>query len=78
MGFPLNLDEYTEEQLAAELERRKQAHAAGLCDYCKRPPSEPPCKFPERHAVRPPMYPPCTCAVGFWCATCPLHGMGTL
>ena len=43
------LDEYTDAQLEAELERRRWRRNAGLCDYCERPPTDPPCRFPERH-----------------------------
>ncbi len=49
MSYPRDLDEYTEAELAAEIVRRREARASGLCDYCGRPPTETPCRFPERH-----------------------------
>lgn len=55
MSFPLGLDEHDERALVSELERRRASRAAGLCDYCNRSPSTPPCKFPARHEfVEPP------------------------
>lgn len=51
MGYPMDLDEYDEVQLNAELDCRKQRRADGKCDYCNRPfKTQPSCKFPERHA----------------------------
>ncbi|MGD9749416.1 MAG: hypothetical protein AB7W59_00310 [Acidimicrobiia bacterium] len=49
MGYPKDLDEYSEDQLKGELERRAGLRAKGLCDYCGRPPSEPACRFQGRH-----------------------------
>lgn len=49
MGYHVDMDEYSEAQLTAELERRANARAMGHCDYCGRVPTEPPCKFPMRH-----------------------------
>ncbi len=50
MSYPLNLDEYTEEQLKKELDRRAKTRAKGKCDYCERKiGSKQACKFPERH-----------------------------
>jgi len=49
MSYRLGLDEYTELTLTEELYRRAKARAEGVCDYCGRPPSKSPCKFPERH-----------------------------
>lgn len=43
------LDEYEDIELEKELRTRIHARANGLCDYCGRKPSEPPCKFPDRH-----------------------------
>lgn len=45
----MNLDEYNEEEVAAEITRRARARKEGLCDYCLRPPGSEPCKFPARH-----------------------------
>jgi hypothetical protein len=50
VSYPKDLDEYTEAELKAELERRQKAREAGLCDYCGRQPSQPACRFPERYS----------------------------
>ncbi len=34
MSYAYTLDEYPEEQLRAELDRRERLQASGLCDYC--------------------------------------------
>jgi hypothetical protein len=57
MSFTKDLDEYTEAQLTAEFNRRCDLRHAGKCDYCGRPRTEPPCKFPERHRQGPPTGP---------------------
>src|SRR5580692_1249181 len=49
MSYPLNLDEYPTKRLREELAARRHLRRKGLCDYCVRDPSTPPCKFPERH-----------------------------
>lgn len=50
MSYPMSLDEYTDAELQAELDRRYRDRRAGKCDYCHRPfTSMPACKFPERH-----------------------------
>jgi hypothetical protein len=49
LSYPLDLDEVPEDQLRAEVERRRQLRIAGLCDYCGRDPNTPTCKFPHRH-----------------------------
>lgn len=36
MGFLMDLDEYDEADLIAEIERRAAARASGHCDYCGR------------------------------------------
>jgi hypothetical protein len=51
MSYPRDLEEYRTGELIEELERRAAHRRAGLCDYCGRTPSTPPCKFPQRHAV---------------------------
>jgi hypothetical protein len=51
VSYPLDLDEYDEERLLAELRLREERRLAGRCDYCNRPPTTPACKFPERHAM---------------------------
>lgn len=51
MSYQFDLDEYTDEALETELYRRKKVRDSGLCDYCLRPFSEPPCRFPDRHAI---------------------------
>ena len=37
MGYPKDLDEYTDREIAQEYERRKQCKASGICHYCGRP-----------------------------------------
>jgi len=49
MGYPRGLDEYTDIELALEIERRQKLRAAGKCDYCTRDISLDSCMFPERH-----------------------------
>ncbi len=49
MSHLMDLDEYDEAALRAELKQRSDARAQGLCDYCKRPWSEKPCRFRARH-----------------------------
>jgi hypothetical protein len=49
MSYRLDLDEQPEERLEAELARRRNLRAKGLCDYCERTPDTNPCKFPGRH-----------------------------
>lgn len=55
MSLPRDLDEYTKGELLAELERREKARKADVCDYCVRPFSTAPCKFPDRHKRAGPM-----------------------
>mgnify|MGYP003402888157 CR=1 FL=1 len=50
MGYFKSLDEYTENQLQEELNRRKGCQQLGVCDYCLRKPETPICMFPERHS----------------------------
>lgn len=71
MSYPIDLDEYTEEQLVTELRRRLAARKAGKCDYCNRPPTEPTCKFPERHR---PMGCRCTEKGLYLWNPCGIHG----
>lgn len=51
MGYPpRDLDEYSRRELQAELARREEKKAQGLCDYCGRSGLvEPACKFLDRH-----------------------------
>lgn len=49
MSYPKTLDEYTDLQLAAEIERREKLRASGKCDYCERSNTTEPCQFPTRH-----------------------------
>ncbi len=53
MGYPLGLDEITEEKLVDELNKRLEKRSLGVCDYCFRLPTEPTCKFQDRHANPP-------------------------
>lgn len=53
MSYPMDLDEYTTDQLQRELDERKKRHAAGKCSYCVRDhDTSPACKFPRRHDGR--------------------------
>jgi hypothetical protein len=51
MSYPLDLDEYSERSLQAELELRASLRSQGLCDYCRQTGDKPACKFPERHKL---------------------------
>jgi len=51
MSYSKDLDEYSEDELLAELEQRKDLRSTGLCDYCAQPGYTPSCKFPFRHVV---------------------------
>lgn len=54
MGYPLDLDEYDEARLVAELRKRRALRELGFCDYCGRPYNTPSCKFPDRHKAATP------------------------
>jgi len=49
MGYPTELDDADEKTLKDELQRREQARARGLCDYCGRTGDTPACKHKSRH-----------------------------
>lgn len=51
MSYPISLDEFSEKDLNAELERRRRLRDQGKCDYCQQLGNTPDCKFPDRHAV---------------------------
>jgi len=51
VGFPQDLEEFSEEQLIKELNRRYDLRERGLCDYCEQPTAADPCRFPERHTL---------------------------
>lgn len=54
MGYPMDLDEYAEERLHAELIRRRDARLSGRCDYCGCPlDADPPCRFSDHHSRSP-------------------------
>lgn len=55
MGYPRMLDDYTDEELRAELDRRRRAREIGLCDYCSRSWGSPPCRYPTRHKAGAPL-----------------------
>lgn len=46
-----DLAEYEDKQLTDELNRRIRLRRQCLCDYCGRPSSTKPCKFPHRHGL---------------------------
>lgn len=49
MGYPRDLDEYSTEELLAEIARREKAWSEGLCDYCGRSRDTCMCRFQYRH-----------------------------
>lgn len=49
MSYPRDLDEYDDEDLQEELDRRAELKKKGLCTYCKRKVTASACRFPERH-----------------------------
>lgn len=51
MSYFKDLDEYTDEELLRELERRMRDRGKRVCDYCHREAGTPSCKFPLRHAL---------------------------
>lgn len=54
MSYPRSLEEFSTEELATEIRRRKACRSRGVCDYCERLLSvTPACKFPERHNIAP-------------------------
>lgn len=51
MSYRLDVDEYDVSDLRAELRTRAENRRRGLCDYCGRPGTTTPCKFPARHGA---------------------------
>lgn len=49
MSYPRELEEYDDEELKAEIERRGEAAKKKLCSYCNRKITASACRFPERH-----------------------------
>ena len=49
MGYHMDLDEYTEQQLLNELSRRHKLRREGKCDYCNRTPDTTSCAHINRH-----------------------------
>lgn len=49
MGYPVDLDQLSENSLREELDKRKKLREEGKCDYCERFPSTEPCRYPHRH-----------------------------
>lgn len=49
MSYPRDLDEYDDEELKEELERRAELVKKKLCTYCERKVTAAACRFPERH-----------------------------
>lgn len=46
----MELEDYNDERLEAELALRARRREQGQCDYCARPWTTKPCKYPDRHA----------------------------
>jgi hypothetical protein len=51
MGYPKDLEDYTDAQLIVELYRRHVNRDKGVCDYCGNNADTKPCKYPARHAL---------------------------
>ncbi len=50
MSYPMDLEDYSDERLSEELQRRYKARQAGNCDNCGKPlKSEPKCRRTQRH-----------------------------
>lgn len=47
----LFLNEFSEQEIYKELDRRRRAREGGVCDYCGGGRASLVCRFPERHAV---------------------------
>jgi hypothetical protein len=56
MGYPLDIDSYSDEQLQAALDTRKSIRQQGLCDYCYKSPLSAPCLQKERHRLAAEVY----------------------
>lgn len=54
MSYPRGIDEFTDAELLDELKLRDHRRRKTLCDYCNRPRTSDPCRFPERHNLAPP------------------------
>lgn len=52
MTYPRSLDEYGDDELKAELERRAKLKKDGRCTYCERSTTSSACRFPERHSKK--------------------------
>lgn len=49
MSYPIDLDEMDEDDLVAEIQRRKLMRSMGRCDYCGSKDRSRKCKMPMRH-----------------------------
>lgn len=49
MSYPKDLDEYDDEELMEELDKRAVRRKRGICDYCGQKFEAPSCRFPHRH-----------------------------
>lgn len=49
MSYPRDLDEYSDDELEAERQRRVKLRARGQCPYCRQDFEDPPCRHPEQH-----------------------------
>lgn len=56
MSYPRDLDDYSDDELHAEIGRRLVARAKGKCDYCGRSRNLKACRYRERHKARPNTY----------------------
>lgn len=51
MAYQVCFEEHSDIELISELARRVDCRLAGVCDYCSRPGSATPCRFPTRHSL---------------------------
>lgn len=51
MGYPRDIDDYSDDELLDELRRREDMRARGLCDYCKSEVTAAPCRHRDRHGA---------------------------
>lgn len=49
MSYRQDLDEMSMEKLTHEISMRLRRQRDGRCDYCARFPTDPTCRFPDRH-----------------------------
>lgn len=53
MSYPKDLDDYSDEALQGELDRRERCRQKGKCDYCGKSRTSEACRLPLRHETGP-------------------------